>query len=132
MYVTQMMNDYRQIPGWTVKASRDQYARFLDRLRGAMKEHPDKRFVVVSHHLPSYKLIHPKFLKCCFNSAFASEVPSDCTTQIVAWVAGHTHEPCENGKFHVNPIGYPGEAKGCVNFNKTFSLPVARVADTMP
>jgi hypothetical protein len=80
---------------------------------------------VISHHLPSYTLVadHYKNLDPPINSAFASEIPEAESPQIKAWVAGHTHTPMKLGKFHVNPFGYPTEAKKqSATFNKTFMV----------
>lgn len=72
--------------------------------------------VVVSHHLPSFSLIAPKYLKYgMINQWFASDsddlIMSGGFTK--AWVYGHTHDPnvTDIGGVSMicNPVGYPGE-----------------------
>ena len=70
--------------------------------------------VVVTHHLPSYSLCHPRFGTDC-NGGFASHcdrlIHEDFAPDI--WVYGHTHDTQDNviGKTRVicNPAGYRGE-----------------------
>lgn len=123
--IKHVMNDYKRIPGLTIGNVQSAYNTYLAMLQNAMAANPDKTFVVVSHHLPSYQLVHPRYfeLQTRINSAFASEIPREIVDdpRILAWFAGHSHEPCESGKFHVNPIGYPGE-KSKTSFNKVVDL----------
>lgn len=67
---------------------------FVERLGAALDFHTDKPFLVISHHLPSYGLIH-----------------SDCSINpnIKAWIYGHTHKARTGPRFFCNPLGYPGE-----------------------
>jgi predicted phosphohydrolase len=122
--IKNQITDYKYIPGFTTTHSNILYANNVKQLETTLT-HPvyhDKVFVVISHHLPSYTLIHPKFSSFESNSAFASNVSIANDPRIVAWFAGHTHESIELGKFHINPIGYPGE-KITVDCNKIVSVP---------
>lgn len=71
--------------------------------------------VVVTHHLPSRRMIHPKFKHhTLLNSAFASDVTNTMHLgKVKYWFCGHTHEYCEmmamDTKIIANPLGYPGE-----------------------
>lgn len=72
--------------------------------------------VVVTHHLPSFSLIHPIYKGSSLNSAFANHLNSlikNSNEQIKLWVCGHTHAPMkvkvENVPVLVNPFGYPDE-----------------------
>jgi predicted phosphodiesterase len=71
----------------------------------------NKDVLVISHHLPSYKCVHPKWQNDSLNSAFASEVPSFGAKN---WVFGHTHEPVDflnyesDCRYICNPYGYRG------------------------
>lgn len=73
--------------------------------------------VVVTHHLPSTKLIHPKWKddNSSINTAFATSVLStiDGIQKIKYWFCGHTHEAAviqsHNMQIIVNPYGYPSE-----------------------
>lgn len=121
--INKQINDYRSIPQFNVNKSCDLFQSHVQQLTDSLLQNKDKRFIVVSHHLPSYKLIHKKYQYCELNSAFASSVDTAENSQIVAWVCGHTHMPMEMDKFHINPIGYPGENIN-VNYNKVFEVPI--------
>lgn len=78
--------------------------------------------VVVTHHAPSFKSVHPKYLNVLptdylVNYGFASKL-DDVVLQSGAkvWVHGHVHSPFDYmiGDTHVIcwPCGYPFECKG--------------------
>ncbi len=115
--------DYRCIPEFSIQKSIELYHNSCNILNKILQTYPDNKFIVISHHLPSYSLIDPKYLhaKPSLNSAFASKILHAYDKRIIAWIAGHTHKPLEQGKFHVNPIGYKGENLK-VDFNKTFEI----------
>lgn len=75
-------------------------------------EHPD---VIVTHHLPTSELTHPRFRgKTEINSGFSSDVASKLDLTSVKYAfCGHTHEfmTAKIGEttFVVNPLGYPHE-----------------------
>lgn len=117
--ILRQMSDYTLIPNFSIGKTREIYNSNVEKLQDVILQSTNKRFVVISHHLPSYELIDDKYKYCDLNSAFASSVNISMDNKIVAWVAGHTHMPQEKGKFHVNPIGYPGENM-YANYNKTF------------
>lgn len=79
--------------------------------------------VVVTHHLPTRRLVHPRFANFKGNSAFYTNVLD--SMQVVPncklWFCGHTHEygdtKLPNGKCIANPVGYPHETR----FTKTHS-----------
>lgn len=117
--IEQTMNDYVKIPSFTPSVALSKHYESCDKLTQCLDENPDRQFVVVSHHLPSYTLIHDKFAGSDVNSAYASNIEVASHPRVRAWVAGHTHYPMQKGKFYVNPIGYPGEMK-FVCFDKYF------------
>jgi hypothetical protein len=70
--------------------------------------------VVVTHHLPSFRLIAPEFADGPYNSGFASKCDALIAPPVRAWIAGHTHRamriPFDGGILAcVNPRGYPDE-----------------------
>lgn len=75
-----------------------------------------RRIVVVTHHLPSFKLVASHFkgsaLNCCFAAGCDGliEMPG-----VIAWIYGHTHDVREmrvgSCLCVVNAVGYPGEKK---------------------
>ena len=120
-YVQLSIMDYRRIKGFTIEKSRQLHIQAKKTLKEALDALPDKKFVVVSHHLPSYSLINKKYLGNPLNSAYASDIEEAEHPSIKAWVAGHTHTPIQQGKFYVNPIGYPRENVD-KDFNRTFTV----------
>lgn len=71
------------------------------------------RTVVVTHHAPSERSIHPRFAGSPLNGAFASELP-ELTGRVPLWIHGHMHDSSdyvENGcRVVANPSGYPIDA----------------------
>lgn len=71
--------------------------------------------IVVSHHLPSFKCVHPSWRNERSNIFFANNI--DNIIEKVApsyWIFGHTHNVMEfnyneKTKCICNPLGYPGE-----------------------
>jgi predicted phosphohydrolase len=115
------ISDYRLIPGFTVELSRELHSKACMALDRTLSEYPTREFIVMSHHLPTYDLIHPKYQYTKINSAFATDIPCRTNHRILAWVAGHTHTPIQIEKYYVNPIGYPGENKNS-SFNLWFCI----------
>lgn len=79
----------------------------------------DKKLVVITHHMPSFKLINKEYEKFAnFHSGFASELDHLIKYPVSYWIFGHTHKPNNcvmNGvKILCNPHGYPG--RECINF----------------
>jgi Icc-related predicted phosphoesterase len=73
----------------------------------------DGKTVVVTHHLPSFKSVHPQYTGSILNHGFASDLDSLIEeTQPDIWFHGHTHSNCDYkiGKTWVlcNPRGYHG------------------------
>jgi predicted phosphodiesterase len=80
-------------------------------------ENPDgKELVVVTHHMPSYDVVHPMF-KNMPNNCFASDLNELIKPPVKLWCYGHTHKTNDseiNGvRMVCNPLGYKDE-------NKTF------------
>jgi hypothetical protein len=66
--------------------------------------------VVVTHHLPHPRSIHPKYEGTRFNPCFASDLDHLVRAPVALWAHGHTHESIDcmvNGTRVVcNPRGY--------------------------
>jgi predicted phosphohydrolase len=72
--------------------------------------------IIVTHHLPSYSLIDPKYKKDPISQCFASHLEpifDRYQEQIRCWFYGHIHTPkkekIRSVKVCCNPIGYPKE-----------------------
>lgn len=74
---------------------------------------PNKK-VVISHHMPSYRLCHPRFGNEC-NGGFASNLDHIFAgdNAPALWIHGHTHDTIDtklwNTRIVCNPRGYRGE-----------------------
>jgi Icc-related predicted phosphoesterase len=110
------INDFRQ----EVFKSQIQYVaefiddfRFLQNTLDTPSEYPR---VVLTHHLPTSRLINKRFCNYPGNSAFYTNILDDINLKGVNyWFCGHTHEygklEYTNTEFIVNPLGYPGELR---------------------
>lgn len=121
--VRNQLADYTCIPNMTVEYSIERHRASVLALEVELVKHPDKQFIVITHHLPSTKLIAKRYYDSGYNSAFASDVAIAENPQIIAWVAGHTHMQIEMDKFHINPIGYPDAIQNrLVEYNKVLVI----------
>jgi hypothetical protein len=118
-----LMNDSRLIREFTVDSAATEHMRFVERLQVSLDANTDKPFLVISHHLPSFELIDPKYSGSSINSAFATNVPMAHDERIKAWVYGHTHSSRPGPRFYCNPIGYPGENLS-VTYNALLTIPL--------
>lgn len=107
-YAASTLNDIGKI----FKGRKEYNSLHHSHLKFLMKEKID---VVITHHLPSYQCIHPRFKNDPCNSAFASELESKLFKGKKLWIYGHSHENTDfmidETRFVGNPIGYPGERR---------------------
>lgn len=85
-------------------------------LRKALSTPTALKRVVVTHHLPSYEAVHPRYKGSTLNRFFVDPIADQPDLPLPdLWVFGHTHNPCrfvrENCTFVCNPFGYPNEPK---------------------
>ena len=85
-----------------------------------------KNVLVMTHHLPSYKMILPEFESSPYKSHFASDLEYLFRPPVVAWVCGHAHgfnKQCINNiPCIMNGIGYPSEPRRGASLNFTFDI----------
>lgn len=116
--VGRLMNDYAQIPGFTVPECRRRHREAVGRLEWALGNLHDETVVVVTHHAPLRLLgghASPELA-----SAYGTDLRRLVRPPAVAWIFGHTHQPTRvvvgGGRDDVrvvsNPLGYPGELGG--------------------
>lgn len=133
MRVIQGMNDVRQI--------------FVENEKNAMPNdfrhwHDDDRewladeisratvaqesMIVLTHHLPSYKLIHSKYQGHPLNFCFATDLEQMMKPPVRGWLCGHSHTSSEikiNGvQCGLNPFGYPGESDSGYSREKVLDI----------
>ena len=88
----------------------------LSYIKQVLSNTKDKDVIVVTHHSPSHKSIHPKFLhEELMNGAFHSNLDymMEMADNIKLWIHGHTHDPFDYvigiTRVLCNPRGYPKE-----------------------
>jgi predicted phosphodiesterase len=74
----------------------------------------EKPLVVITHHMPSFKLIDKEYEKfASLNTGFATELDHMIRYPVSYWVFGHTHKPnnttIDGVQLLCNPHGYPKE-----------------------
>jgi len=113
--VKNSMKDYRGgIHGFTLQACAELHAEARDFVAEELKKHENDKTIVVTHHLPSFKCIAPKYQLSQTNGAFASESDDLMTLYTpTTWIHGHTHSAVNIviGNTHVvcHPRGYPSD-----------------------
>lgn len=126
MMVQSSINDFRMIrKGTKYFGSWDMvsiHRRQKQKLEELLKKPFDGQTVVMTHHLPSYQLCHPRF-----NSAINGGFASDCDSMLNSdyapnlWVFGHTHDSIDTHLWKTrmvcNPGGYRSET-GSSAFNQ--------------
>lgn len=103
-----MMHDFSAIPDietWVYAEN----ARALQLLQDELREGD----VVVTHHLPSYRSVAPRYRDHPLNPFFVCDLePLIAERQPALWLHGHTHESCSyavgSTRIVCNPFGYVG------------------------
>jgi predicted phosphodiesterase len=70
--------------------------------------------IVISHHMPSPKSVHPRWVGSALNRFFLCDMELYIQSKKPKlWIHGHTHDPfdysLEGCRVVCNPLGYPGE-----------------------
>ena len=89
----------------------------------------DYRIIVLTHHVPTYKLNGPEFALHPLRSCYASSQDNLFKEPVVAWLCGHSHRPMtarfDTGTLvSLNPLGYTTESK--TNFSQSAHIIVYR------
>lgn len=99
---------------------KDRY--FLNQAIGRARYTP---LVIVTHHAPSFKSVHPMFATSHLNGSFMSELPESFFGKAKLWVHGHSHWSHDydhhGTRVILNARGYPGEI---VQFDPTLVVEV--------
>jgi hypothetical protein len=120
--VRDMMNDFRIIKkeeeGYTNLKPHDTVIRhrhMLGYIKSVVAERPDEKFVVCTHHSPSFQSVHEQYkTETLMNGAYHSDLSEFILDrpQIKLWTHGHTHHCFDYmiGETRVvcNPRGYEG------------------------
>lgn len=97
-------------------------------LASALDERFDGPTVVVTHHLPSWRSVHPEFARWVTNAGFVSDVDA-LVERATLWLHGHTHttQSYAIGATRVacNPRGYPRLPAAALGVDDT-AMPAVR------
>ncbi len=89
-----------------------------------------KDVIVLTHHLPSYRLIATKYLRCTFLHLYATGLDDFIEEhfQLKLWMCGHTHAAMKikigNALCLCNPYGYSRQDKA--SFDRSLVIDVPR------
>lgn len=116
------MNDYYHIKGDHYSKAITPHKTYFDHrqtikyFEEMLDKHPDKPFVVMSHHAPSYKSVDPNYIREeLINHAYASDLESFILAHpnIIHWIHGHMHTrnryQIGDTTVHVHARGYPNQ-----------------------
>ena len=105
---------------FTPDACAGRFARHAAWLEARLGEAHDGPTVVVTHHAPSRRSIHPRFVGSWLNPCFVSDA-EHLAGRAALWIHGHTHDSFDydlrGTRVLCNPRGY---AKGGVAENPSF------------
>ena len=116
MYLVQRgMNDFRQIMyngrRFTPDDFNQEHEKCLKFLKQAVEESTARHIVVVTHHLPTLKVVAAQHIGSVLNGAFATELGNYIAdSRIDAWIYGHSHTNIDttigNTRIVCNQLGY--------------------------
>lgn len=120
------MNDYRLVKNFDADLSIIEHQEMIDLIWSAFDDHPNEKFVIVGHHAPSKKSMHPVYTDVHTNGAYSSDLEELIVKnpQIALWIHGHTHARYDYtvGKARIvaNPRGYIGHQQLADSFELKF------------
>jgi predicted phosphodiesterase len=111
-----LINDFSIIKDMSIELRNELFENSCEFINNVLSKDDSVPIVMISHHLPSYKLIHHSFLTDeykNYNQCYASNCDHFFKGPIKVWIFGHTHKEwnteIDGVKFLCNPLGYPGE-----------------------
>jgi predicted phosphodiesterase len=123
--VSRSINDYRKIIylengneyQYDVEYNNNLNKDHIQWIFNNIEKYNDKKIIVITHHLPSWNMIHPKYLSnksdSPINWAFANNLDELILKgdNLYYWICGHSHSTMFKriGKCDIflNPMGYP-------------------------
>ena len=99
---------------FTAAASAERHLRELAFIEDALFAAAPGPAVVVTHHAPTPRSIHPRYRSSAINGAFASDLEAVISRhQPPLWIHGHVHDAVDTTvggtRVLANPRGYPDE-----------------------
>ena len=128
IHMKRMMQDFNciRVKGgklFTANDSTEEHNKSLDYIKHCVAEKHDQKFVVITHHGPSFQSCHPKYKEHrMMNGAFYSDLDDFIidSPQIKLWIHGHTHEPFDyminETRIVCNPRGYVGYERQALDY----------------
>lgn len=106
-----LCNDFIKIGGMTPDVYNALHQRDRQGLLRQLDDLTGPPLIVVTHHLPSFRLTHPSYdPHPCFASRSDDLLRPE---RVAAWFYGHTHrasdQVLDGVRTFCNPVGYPGE-----------------------
>ena len=110
-YAEGTMNDHRLIPNFKPQDAAQRHTDSRHFLAETLTQRIPQPTVVMTHHLPSARSIHPRYAGDPANPMFASDLDALVEHSGAAlWVHGHTHSSCDyrigGTRVLCNPRGY--------------------------
>ena len=103
------------------------YEDHRDWLKGKLEETCDLKTVVVTHHMPSFRMCHPKYREHRMRSFFASNL-EELIPLADLWVCGHSHtamrETFGGTVCLSNPFGYINEDETGFDEKLVVAIPI--------
>lgn len=119
--IQRSLGDYAEIKGYTIEKNNEYHLinkAFLSESVSSLVNDSRKK-VIVTHHIPSFNLVSPRWKNQVLNEAFAADMDSFImmySDYISCWIHGHSHDFLDTylGGIHFvrNPMGYPKERNG--------------------
>ena len=106
----------------------NEHDKCLSYIKNVVAEKDDEKFVVVTHHSPSYQSVAEKYRGQLLNGAYHSNLDEFIMdkSQIKVWCHGHTHDYFDyrwmGTRIVCNPRGYPGEYSHLVHNLKIIEI----------
>jgi Icc-related predicted phosphoesterase len=104
--IDQRVNDFRLISGLTLQRYRELHTDSVAFITNNVRETD----IVVTHHVPSYQLVEPKYIGDRSNCYFVNNL-DDLVSIPKFWICGHIHgnngiHKVNNGYVGINAVGY--------------------------
>lgn len=100
----------------SVHAVNDMFRRNVSWLEENIKRYKSQNITIITHHMPSYKLVAPRFVNNPINCCFASNLDGMMGRNVKYWISGHTHTNMDlyigGTRCVINPRGYKNEHHG--------------------
>ncbi len=111
-----LSNRYDQVYDFSLEEMNEMHYTNRDYIRSVIAESKaeQKRIIMITHHVPSYQLNHPKYAnRSKYFQCFSSHSDDLIVEPVVCWIFGHTHSTMEKYINNIyccaNPLGYPSE-----------------------